>query len=285
MLKFVAEYNSQKETRALPKFAANLSMLYQEHGFLDRFEAAAKTGFEAVEFLFPYDHAASDIAARLSANGLKQVLFNAAPGQWKQGDRGIAALPGREKEFVDSVKIALDYANELDCPRLHMMAGLIERDGETIVDRNSASDCYVDNLARAAELAAAVDREIVIEPINTRDMPGYFLNYQADAIRLIDRCGAANVRLQFDLYHCQIMEGDLATHLTDLLPRIGHMQIAGVPGRHEPDVGEINYPFLFSEIDRLGYEGYIGCEYRPAADTYAGLGWLSRERDRIAATT
>jgi len=221
-------------------------MMFTEHEFLDRFEAAARAGFEAVEFLFPYDYAASEIADRLRTNGLKQALFNMPPGDWENGERGIAALPGRQLEFTEGVKRALEYADAVDCPCLHMMAGIIDRGDGQPVNHESAAAVYVENLGKAAELAAASKRTIIIEPINSRDMPGYFINYQSDAIRYLDQCGADNVGLQFDLYHCQIMEGDIAMHMRDLFPRIRHMQIAGVPDRHEPDNGEVHYPFLFA---------------------------------------
>lgn len=260
----------------MPRFAANLSMMFNEHEFLDRFEAAANAGFNGVEFLFPYDFKVTDIATRLKDHGLKQALFNMPPGDWEKGERGMAALPGREQEFSDGIKVALDYAEVLDSPCIHMMAGIIHDGDRELVPKAQAEAVYVENLTRAAELAASAGRTIIIEPINNRDIPGYFINYQADGIRYLDQCGADNVGLQFDLYHCQIMEGDIAMHLRELLPRIRHMQIAGVPERHEPDLGEVNYPYLFNEMDRLGYDGWVGCEYRPAAGTVDGLGWLQR---------
>lgn len=255
----------------MPRFAANLSMMFNEHSFLDRFGAAANAGFEAVEFLFPYAERPEVVAERLRAAGLRQVLFNLPPGDWEAGERGIASLPGREREFEDGVTRALEYAEALDCPRVHMMAGI---PGD--VAPQDARSCYLDNLRVAAGLAQAAGRKVIIEPINTRDIPGYFLNYSADAKALLAQSGAQNTGLQFDLYHCQIMEGDLASHLKALMPIIEHMQIAGVPERHEPDVGEINYPYLFALIDELGYEGWLGCEYRPRAGTHAGLDWFAR---------
>jgi len=262
----------------VPRFAANLSMMFTEHDFLDRFEAAAKAGFEACEFLFPYDYPAAEIASRLKDNGLSQALFNMPPGNWEKGERGMAAFPGREQEFANGIELALEYADALDCPCLHMMGGITGGDNNAVA-QETAEQVYVANLVRAAELAATSGRTIIIEPINTRDIPGYFVNYQADAIRYLDQSGADNVGLQFDLYHCQIMEGDIAMHMRELLPRIRHMQIAGVPDRHEPDNGEVNYPFLFAEMDKLGYEGFVGCEYRPAANTVDGLGWFNAARD------
>ena len=257
----------------MPKIAANLSMMFTELPFLDRFAAAADAGFAGVEFLFPYAEKAEVLAGKLEAAGLRQVLFNMPPGNWENGERGIAALPGREREFKDGVNRALEYAEALECPRIHMMAGM---PGDTA--REDAWRCYVSNLKVAAGLAASIGTKILLEPINNRDMPGYFMNFSADAKAALDEAKAENTGLQFDLYHCQIMEGDLARHLTELMPLIEHMQIAGVPGRHEPDVGEINYPFLFELIDELGYEGWIGGEYRPKAGTVEGLGWFNNLR-------
>ncbi|HET9975972.1 MAG TPA: 2-oxo-tetronate isomerase [Burkholderiaceae bacterium] len=260
----------------MPKFAANLSMLYNEHAFLDRFAAASADGFQAVEYLFPYEHPAAELAARLKAHGLQQVLFNAPPGDWAAGERGLACLPGREDEFRRGVGRALDYARALACPRIHLMAGLAP-DG---ADRGALSATYVANLAWAA--AQARDIDFLIEPINTRDIPRFFLNRQDEAHATVEAVGAPNLKVQMDLYHCQIVEGDLAKKIERYLPtgRVGHFQIAGVPERHEPDVGEINHPYLFELIDRLGYAGWIGCEYRPRAGTSAGLGWLRTQAHR-----
>jgi 2-dehydrotetronate isomerase len=254
----------------MPRFAANLSMLYNEHAFLDRFAAAAADGFGAVEYLFPYEFAAADLAARLKDNGLQQVLFNAPPGDWAAGERGTACLPGREDEFKRGVERALDYARALDCPRVHLMAGLAP-DG---ADRAALRATYLANLAWAA--AQARDVTFLIEPINPRDIPRFFLNRQDEAHAAVAEVGAPNLKVQMDLYHCQIVEGDLAKKIERYLPtgKVGHLQIAGVPERHEPDIGEINHPYLFALIDRLGYDGWIGCEYRPRAATSAGLGWL-----------
>jgi hydroxypyruvate isomerase len=261
----------------MPKFAANLSMLYPELDFLDRFDAAARDGFKGVEYLFPYAHPSAEIAARLQANGLQQVLFNAPPGNWDAGERGLACLPGREAEFRAGIAQALDYAAALACPRVHVMAGLLPA-GST----HAAHDpIYIDQLRWAATQAAAQGIELLIEPINTRDIPGFFLNRQDRAHAVVAEVGAANLKVQMDLYHCQIVEGDLAMKLRQYLPtgRVGHVQIAGVPQRHEPDLGEINYPYLFELLDELGYSGWVGCEYRPArgmqpGGTSAGLGWL-----------
>ncbi len=255
----------------MPRFAANLSMLYPELDFMDRFEAAAKDGFQGVEYLFPYAWQADDIAAHLKANKLQQVLFNAPPGDWDAGERGLACIAGREAEFLAGIERALEYARQLACPRIHVMAGIVPAAGK-------AHATYVANLRAAAALAAPRGVTLMIEPINGRDMPGYFLQRQDQAHALLDEIGAANVQVQMDLYHCQIAEGDLATKLRQYLPtgRVGHLQIAGVPGRHEPDVGEIHYPYLFALLDALGYAGWVGCEYLPAGATSAGLGWLGR---------
>jgi hydroxypyruvate isomerase len=258
----------------MPRFAANLTLLYTEHAFLDRFAAAARDGFAAVEYLFPYAHPAKTLAARLADHGLQQVLFNAPPGDWDAGERGIACLPGREEEFRTGVRTALDYARALHCPRVHVMAGLAPDD----VDRASLRATYLGNLAWAAEQAATSDIDILIEPINPRDIPRFFLNRQDEAHAIVGAVGARNLKVQMDLYHCQIVEGDLTTKLRTYLPtgNVGHLQIAGVPGRHEPDVGEIAYDDLFEVIDALDFDGWIGCEYRPRAGTSAGLAWLRR---------
>jgi 2-dehydrotetronate isomerase len=251
----------------MPRFAANLSMLYNEQPFLDLFAAAAADGFDAVEYLFPYEFAATDLRARLDASGLQQVLFNAPPGDWAAGERGMACLPGRAEEFRRSVERALEYARVLRCPRIHLMAGLAPEGA----DRAALRATYIANLAWAAAQSSEVD--FLIEPINTRDIPRFFLNRQDAAHAVVQEVGAKNVKVQMDLYHCQIVEGDLAKKIEQYVPtgRVGHFQIAGVPERHEPDVGEINHPYLFALIDRLGFDGFIGCEYRPRAGTSAGL--------------
>jgi len=254
----------------MPRFAANLSMMYTEHDFLDRFAAAAADGFQAVEYLFPYEYPAAEIKARLDANGLVQALFNAPPGDWAAGERGIATLPGREAEFRDGIGRALEYAAVLGNDRIHVMAGILPA-GE---DRAPRRARYLENLAYAARAAAAQGVTVLIEPINPRDMPGYFLTRQDHGQAVCKEVGADNLKVQFDCYHCQIVEGDLAVKLKRDFAGIGHIQIAGVPERHEPDLGELNYPYLFDVIDGLGYDGWIGCEYRPRAGTSAGLGWL-----------
>ncbi|CAN7524830.1 hydroxypyruvate isomerase family protein [Acidovorax delafieldii] len=261
----------------MPRFAANMSMLYNDVDFLDRFAAAARDGFQAVEYLFPYAYSAQELSERLQANGLQQVLFNAPPGNWDAGERGLACLPGREAEFREGIAKAIDYAKALQCPRIHVMAGLVPQGADAAMVRAT----YIANVRHAAEQAAPHGLQILLEPINGRDMPGFFLSRQDQAHTLIAEIGAANVKVQMDLYHCQIVEGDLAMKVRQYLPtgNVGHFQIAGVPERHEPDVGEINYTYLFQLLDNLGYEGWIGCEYRPARGAAAhatsdGLGWL-----------
>lgn len=254
----------------MPRFAANLSMMYQEHAFLDRFGAAAKDGFKGIEFLFPYAHPAADIRARLDEHQLTQALFNGPPGDWDAGERGLASLPGREAEFRKSIDTALEYARVLGNERVHLMAGLI-RPGQ---QRARHREVYVSNLSYAAKAAASAGVTVVIEPINTRDIPGFFLNRQDEAHAICAEVGATNLKVQMDFYHCQIVEGDLAMKLRQYIAGVGHIQIAGVPERHEPDLGEINYPYLFGLMDELGYAGWVGCEYRPKAGTSAGLNWL-----------
>jgi hydroxypyruvate isomerase len=256
----------------MPRLAANLSMMYNEHPFLERFAAAARDGFRGVEYLFPYEHPAGELRARLDANGLEQALFNAAPGDWSKGERGLASRPGREEEFRRAIGNALEYARVLGNKRLHVMAGVIAP-GE---DRARHRAAYVANLAHAAREAKPLGVTVVIEPINTRDIPGFFLNRQDEAHAIREEVGADNLRVQMDLYHCQIVEGDLAVKMRQYMAHVGHMQIAGVPQRHEPDLGEVNYPYLLELADELGYAGWIGCEYRPRAGTSAGLGWARR---------
>lgn len=265
----------------MPRFAANLTMLYNEYEFLDRFAAAAQDGFKAVEYLFPYAFDPRELRQRLSDNGLQQVLFNAPPGDWNANERGLACLPDRELEFQEGFRKALAYADALDCPRIHVMAGLVpaEADGVAI------EATYLSNIAWAAEQAKSAGRDVLIEPINTRDIPGFFLNFQEQAHRFVRLIGASNLKVQMDLYHCQIMEGDVASKIRRYLPtgQVGHFQIAGVPMRHEPDLGELHHPYLFDVIDEVSaqcnWEGWIGCEYRPARGAAAqgtrdGLGWM-----------
>ncbi len=255
----------------MPKFAANLSFIFQEVGFLDRFAAAAACGFKAVEYLGAYDHPPQTVAAQLERNGLTQALFNTPTGDWSKGERGLAALPGREAEFRAGVEQALVYAKATKCRLVHAMAGLVP-DG---ADRAAARRAYVANLRHAAERLAPEGVTAIIEPINTRDIPGYFLNTTTQAMAVIEEVGHPNLQLQLDLYHVQIMEGDLAHRIRALAGRYPHIQIAGNPGRNEPDVGEINYTYLFDLLDELGYAGWIGCEYRPKTETRAGLGWAA----------
>jgi 2-dehydrotetronate isomerase len=266
----------------MPRFAANLTTMYTEHATLDRFAAAAEDGFEAVELLFPYEFPAARLASALAASGLRQVLFNAAPGDVAAGERGLAALPGREQAFRSAIDRALDYAAALDCPRVHVMAGLVP----TPAVRATMRASYLANLAWAAERGAPAGVDLLIEPINTRDIPGYLLNRQDEAHAIVAEIGAPNLKVQMDLYHCQIVEGDVATKLRGFLPtgKVGHLQIAGVPERHEPDTGELHYPYLFDLIDALGYDGWIGCEYRPAKETSRGLDWLRSARARAGCT-
>ena len=258
----------------MPKFAANISMMFNEVPFLDRFAAARAAGFEAVEFLFPYEHPAAEIAKRLEGNGLANVLFNAPPGDWNAGERGMACLPERRAEFRDGIKRALEYSVALKCPRLHVMAGLTPAGAA----RDTLLACYAANLDFAAEECAKVGVKPVIEPINHRDIPGFFLNTTKEATRIIDGLGMDRVGLQFDLYHCQITEGDVARKAAELLPYIAHMQVADNPGRNEPGTGEVNWDFVFTAIDASGFRGWIGCEYRPKGETVAGLGWFAKYR-------
>ncbi len=264
----------------MPQFAANLTMLYNEYGFLERFRAAAQDGFGAVEFLFPYEHPAETIAARLRENGLRQVLFNAPPGDWQAGERGITALPGREAEFREGFERALEYAQALACPRIHCMAGVAPAGA----DRARMRATYLANLAWAAEKAARQNLEVLIEPIAARNVPGYFLELQAEAHALAEEIEAPNLKILMDLFHCQVAEGDLAVKIRKYLAnpettRVSHFQIAGVPDRHEPDTGEVNYEFLFDRIDELGYAGWVGCEYKPRAGTSEGLRWFRKGRE------
>ena len=260
----------------MPKFAANLSMMFNEVPFLDRFAAAAECGFTAVEYLFPYDHPAELVAEHLKAAGLAQALFNMPPGDWAAGERGMAALPGREADFAAALDMAIAYAKVIGTPLLHMMAGLAPATDP------GAIASYRDNLRRATDRTGEAGIGLVIEPINGRDMPGYFLNDFNRAVDFIAEMDGAHVKLQFDVYHRQILHGDVIMALRQLAPVIGHIQIASVPERHEPLTGELDDRRIFTEIDAVGYQGYVGCEYRPAAATREGLGWMAG-LDRIGA--
>ncbi len=252
----------------MPRFAANLTMMFPELPFLDRFDAAAAAGFTAVEFLFPYEHPPEVIAECLQRNDLRQVLFNLPPGDWDAGEKGFAARPDKFDELRHSVHAALPYVKATGVRRLHMMAGIADRRDPKAVA------AFRKSLEWTANFFGDQGIDIMIEPINQRDVPGYFLNDFGFARDLITDMKIPNVGLQFDIYHCQILHGDVTMRLREMLPWIGHIQIASVPSRHEPGE-ELNYPFLFGELDRLGYEHYIGCEYRPAGGTVAGLGWFA----------
>ena len=253
----------------MPRFAANLTMMFNEWSFLDRFKAARDAGFTAVEFLFPYEHPPEAVAKALQSAQLEQALFNMPPGDWAGGERGLAALAGREHDFAQGIETALVYAQATGVGRVHMMAGLANRHDPV------CAALYEKNLLLACKALAAKGLDLVIEPINGRNMPGYFLNDVDWAHALIKRLGQPNLKLQFDLYHCQIIHGDVTMRLRAMMPEIGHIQIASVPSRHEPDAEELNYPFLFAELDRLDYSGFVGCEYIPRDGTLAGLGWFS----------
>jgi hydroxypyruvate isomerase len=257
----------------MPRFAANLSMMFTEHDFLDRFDAAAKAGFDAVEYLFPYDYPAETLAGRLQANGLDQVLFNMPPGDWDKGERGIAALPGREAEFRSNLAKALDYAATLKAPRIHAMAGLVPQGG----DLEAMRQTFKDNVAFATAEAARQGIDVLIEPINNIDIPGYFLNDFDLAIAIIEEIekdGGPAPGLQFDIYHCARIHGDVMDRIRASKGRIRHFQIAGIPDRHEPDHGDLDYRPILTLIDEILPDLAVGCEYRPAAATVDGLGWM-----------
>ena len=252
----------------MPRFAANLTMLFTEVPFLDRFERAGDAGFQAVEFLFPYAHPPQEIRRRLDDNGLTLVLHNLPAGDWDHGERGIACLPDRVDEFRDGVARAIEYAQALGVERLNCLAGKMPA---TSAERARAT--FVDNLSFAAHALKDAGLELLIEPVNTFDIPGFYLNRTAQAADILKDVGADNCFIQYDLYHAQRMEGELAATLTRYLPQIAHVQIADNPGRHEPGTGEINYAYLFALLDRLGYDGWVGCEYKPSGQTESGLGW------------
>ena len=254
----------------MPRFAANLSMLFTEVDFLERFDAAAKAGFAGVEYLFPYDVEAEAIKARLEANGLEQVLFNLPAGDWAKGERGIACHPDRVQEFREGVDKAIAYARVLGNRQVNCLAGIAPKGA----DLSKLEATLVENLRYAADKLEAAGIRLVMEMINTLDIPGFYLQNTRQALEIRDKVGSANLFLQYDIYHMQIMEGDLARTLENQLAAINHVQLADNPGRHEPGTGEINYRFLFEHLDRIGYQGWIGCEYKPATTTEAGLGWM-----------
>lgn len=253
------------------KFAANLTMMFNEVPFLERFEAAAKAGFKGVEYLFPYDFEPAVLKAALDKNQLTQVLFNMPPGDWAQGDRGLACLPDRVTAFQEGVHEAIRYANVLQCHQIHAMAGLVPADANVL----EYEQTYIKNIQYAADHCAAHDLRVLIEPINLRDMPRYFLTTQKQAEALLVKINRPNVFIQLDLYHCQIMEGDLMKTIERLGDKFCHIQIASVPERHEPDQGEVNYAWIFKKLAECRYPGWIGCEYRPEGNTQAGLTWFT----------
>ncbi|PSW18293.1 hydroxypyruvate isomerase [Photobacterium sanctipauli] len=255
----------------MPKFAANLSMLFNEFDFLDRFEAAAKAGFQGVEYLFPYAFEQQALKQKLEQNGLKQVLFNLPAGDWEQGDRGIAVDPSRTEEFKSGVAMAIQYAKALECDQLNCLAGIVPEG----VSTEQAEATFVSNLRYAAGELEKAGIKLIIEAINTRDIPGFFLTNTQQALAIIEQVGSRNIQVQYDIYHMQIMEGDLAQTLSNNLAQIRHVQLADNPGRHEPGTGEINYPFVLQHLDSIGYKGWVGCEYKPKSTTIEGLSWLN----------
>ncbi|MGF1698992.1 hydroxypyruvate isomerase [Photobacterium makurazakiensis] len=254
----------------MPKFAANLSMLFTEFDFLERFDVAAKAGFQGVEYLFPYAFEQQTLKNKLSENGLKQVLFNLPAGDWEQGDRGIAVDPARVEEFKSGVAMAIEYAKALECDQLNCLAGIVP----TGVSAEQAETTFISNLRYAAGELEKAGIKLIIEAINTRDIPGFFLTNTQQALAIIEQTGSGNIQVQYDIYHMQIMEGDLAQTLSNNLAQIRHVQLADNPGRHEPGTGEINYSFVLQHLDSIGYQGWVGCEYKPKTTTLAGLRWL-----------
>lgn len=254
----------------MPKFSANISFLYADLPFLDRFAAAAKDGFQAVEYVGPYDLPAAEVAAALNTHGLTQALFNLPAGNWDAGERGIGCHGDRVAEFQAGVMTAIRYGQALGCTRINCLAGIAQA-GTSVEDRDAI---LVDNLKYAAPRLADAGITLLLEPINLRDIAGFHVSTTDHAERLLDAVGSDNLLIQYDIYHTQVMQGDLIPTYARLKDRIGHVQIADNPGRHEPGTGEINYPFVFSELDRLGYDGWIGCEYKPRSGTTAGLGWM-----------
>lgn len=255
----------------MPKFAANLSMMFNEVPFLDRFQAAAAAGFKAVEFLFPYEFSPEEVEGKAKAAGTEIILFNMPAGNWAAGERGITGLPGREEEFRTGVEKSVLYAERLGTTRIHAMAGIAPADADLAACRTT----LIANLKYAAEKLAAKNITLLLEAINTRDMPGFIVSTQKDSHAICEAVGASNLKMQMDLYHMQVMEGDLATSLKRYASMCGHIQIAGCPERNEPDTGEVRYEYLFRFLDQMGYPGWLGCEYRPAGKTSEGLAWLS----------
>lgn len=254
----------------MPRFNANITMMFQEVDFMDRFAEAAKAGFKGVEYLFPYDYEADDLVKALDDNGLVQVLHNLPAGDWGAGERGIATLPDRVDEFKAGVAKAIDYATALKCGQVNCLAGIPPADADPALIRKT----FVENLRFAAAELKKAGIKLLIEAINTRDIPGFYLSSTAQALEIIAEVGSDNLFFQYDIYHMQIMEGDLARTMEENLAQIPHLQLADNPGRHEPGTGEINYPFLFDHLDRIGYAGWIGCEYVPATKTVEGLDWV-----------
>lgn len=256
----------------MPKFAANLTMLFNEVDFLARFEAAAKAGFRGVEYLFPYPFPKEALAEQLAKNALVQALHNLPAGDWAKGERGVACLPGRESEFRDGVGLAISYAKALGCRQLNCLVGIPPKDAE----RGTVRATLVGNLRFAARELESAGVKLLVEPCNTYDIPGFCLSRTDETLRVFDEVGEKNLWLQYDIYHMQRMEGELTATIVKLLPRIAHLQIADNPGRNEPGTGEINYDFLFRRLDEIGYDGWVGCEYKPKTSTVEGLGWLER---------
>lgn len=254
----------------LPHFQANLSMMFQDIDFLQRFAAAAQAGFTSVEMMFPYDYKVEQISQLLTEHKLTMDLFNLPPGDLKNGERGIAALPGRQTEFRAFAYNAIYYAQALNCQKLHCMSGIVPAG----VSQQECTKTYIENLKYVAGKAQPLGINILVEAINPTDMPNYLVNTQEQSLEIVQQTGMDNVKMQFDIYHCQMAQGNVADRFAKFLPHIGHVQIADVPGRHEPGTGEINYPFLFNYMDDIGYQGTVGCEYVPKDNTQIGLSWL-----------
>ncbi|MCF7480912.1 hydroxypyruvate isomerase family protein [Vibrio sp. J1-1] len=254
----------------MAKFAANLTLLFTEVPFMERFEKAHRAGFKAVEYLFPYAYEPQELADKMQQFGLEQALFNMPPGNWDAGEKGFAAIPGREDDFKASVETALMYANKLNCKKVHAMSGIVDER----FTREQHVETFIANIRYAADKFVEHGIELMLEPLNSRDVPNYFIAHQRDAVELIKQINRPNVKLQLDLYHAQIMDGDLSTLIREVATYTGHIQIASVPERHEPSEGELNYPHLFNVLDDSGYQGWIGCEYNPRNTTEEGLDWV-----------